>query len=62
MWRLNFVVKSIFQLQRLELMQKAYGDAALNRTTIFEWHKRFREGRVSEGQRTQWSGHNKSNR
>jgi len=30
-----------------ELIQKAYGDAALSRTTIFEWHKRFREGRES---------------
>jgi transposase len=28
----------------VELMQKAYGDEALSRTTIFEWHKRFREG------------------
>ena len=27
----------------VELIQKAYGDAALSRT-IFEWHKRFREG------------------
>jgi hypothetical protein len=25
----------------------AYGDAALSRTTTFEWHKRFREGRES---------------
>jgi hypothetical protein len=25
----------------VELIQKAYGDEALNRTTIFEWHKRF---------------------
>jgi len=43
------------------LIQKAYGDAALSRTTIFEWHKQFREGRVSEGQQMQWSAHNKSN-
>jgi len=28
----------------VELIQKAYGDAALSPTTIFEWHKRFREG------------------
>ena len=33
----------------VELIHKAYGDAALSRTTIFEWRKRFREGRVSEG-------------
>jgi len=31
----------------VELIQKAYGDAALSRTTIFEWHKRFLEGRES---------------
>jgi len=31
----------------VELIQKAYGDAVLSRTTIFEWHKRFREGRES---------------
>ena len=31
----------------MELIQKAYGDAALSRTTIFEWHKWFREGRES---------------
>jgi len=31
----------------VELIQRAYGDAALSRTTIFEWHKRFREGRES---------------
>ena len=31
----------------VEQIQKAYGDAALSRTTIFEWHKQFREGRES---------------
>ena len=45
MWRLNFAVKSIFRLQSLELAEEAYGDAALSRTTVFEWHKRFQEGR-----------------
>ena len=34
-------------IKTVELIQKAYGDAALSRTTIFEWHKRFREGRDS---------------
>jgi len=29
----------------VELIEKACGDAALSRTTIFEWHKWFREGR-----------------
>ena len=31
----------------VELIQKAYGDAELSRTTIFEWHKRFQEDRES---------------
>jgi len=31
----------------VELIQKGYDDAALSRTTIFEWQKRFREGRGS---------------
>jgi hypothetical protein len=31
----------------MELIQKSYGDAVLSRTTIFEWHKRLREGRES---------------
>jgi len=31
----------------IELIQKAFGDAALSQTTIFEWHKQFREGRES---------------
>jgi hypothetical protein len=29
----------------VELIQKAYSDAALSQTTFFEWHKRFRGGR-----------------
>jgi len=31
----------------VELILKACGDTALSRTTIFEWHKRFREVRES---------------
>ena len=31
----------------VELIQKACGDAALSRTTIFGWHERFRKGRES---------------
>jgi hypothetical protein len=31
----------------VELIQKPYGHAALSQKTIFEWHKRFREGRDS---------------
>jgi hypothetical protein len=33
--------------KNVELIQKAYVDAALSRTTIFEWHERFRAGRGS---------------
>ena len=41
----------------VELIQKAYGDAALSRTTTFEWHKQFREGRelVKDDKRSGWS-------
>ena len=48
----------------VELIQKAYGDAALSRTTIFEWHKRLREGRESVkddercGRPTSWTDDN----
>ena len=31
----------------VELVQKAYGDSAPSRTTVFEWFKRFRERRES---------------
>ena len=34
-------------IKTVELIQKAYADAELSRTTIFEWHKRFRESRES---------------
>jgi len=34
-------------INTVELIQKAYGDAALSGTTILEWHKPFREGRES---------------
>ena len=48
MWRLNFAVKSMFSATKtVELIRKAYGDAALSRTTTIEWHKRFRVGRES---------------
>ena len=33
--------------ETVELFQKAYGDAALSRTTMFRWHKRFLGGRES---------------
>ena len=45
---IKFCCKVDFSVTKaVELIQKAYGDAVLSRTTIFEWHKRFREGRES---------------
>ena len=31
-------------LGTFELIEKAYGDDALSRTRVFEWHKMFKEG------------------
>ena len=31
----------ILASKTMELIQKTYGHAAISRTTIFEWHKRF---------------------
>jgi len=31
--------------ETLQLLEEAYGAAAMKRTTVFEWHKRFKEGR-----------------
>ena len=31
--------------ETFNLLQQVYGDATMSRTRIFEWHKRFREGR-----------------
>jgi transposase len=45
---IKFCCEIVFSATKaLKLIQKAYGDAALSRTTILEWHKRFREGRES---------------
>ena len=30
------------------ILQTAFGASSMNRATIFEWHKRFKEGRESE--------------
>lgn len=39
--------------ETLGMIKDAYGNAALNRSTVFEWHKLFREGRelVEDNQR-----------
>ena len=31
--------------ETLVLMQKAYGNEALNRSNVFRWYSRFRDGR-----------------
>jgi transposase len=44
----KFCCKVDFSTKKtVNLIQKAYGDAALSRTTIIEWHKRLRKGRES---------------
>ena len=45
---IQFCCKVDFSVTKtVELIQKAYGDAALSRTLIFDWPKRFGEGRES---------------
>jgi hypothetical protein len=41
----------------VQLIERAYGDAALSGRTIFEWHKRFREGRetVKDDEHSGWA-------
>ena len=36
---------SLFATETLVFLQKAYGNVALNRSNVFRWHSRFREGR-----------------
>lgn len=31
--------------ETLQLLRQAYGAAAMKKTSVFEWHKRFKEGR-----------------
>ncbi|GBM40621.1 hypothetical protein AVEN_27205-1 [Araneus ventricosus] len=33
--------------ETLEMMKKAYGNDAMEKTAVYEWHKRFREGRTN---------------
>ena len=33
--------------ETLEMLKTAFGDAALAKTAVYEWHKRFKEGRES---------------
>jgi transposase len=40
--------------ETLQLLKEAYGAAAMKKTSVFEWHKRFKEGRddVKDDQRS----------
>ncbi|GBO15495.1 Putative uncharacterized protein FLJ37770 [Araneus ventricosus] len=33
--------------ETLEMLKKAYGNDAMEKTAVYEWHKRFREGRTN---------------
>ena len=39
------------------IIQTAFGASCMNRTSVFEWHKRFKEGRASvrDDERCGWS-------
>ena len=39
------------QSQALEILQQVYKDNTISCTRIFEWHKRFEEGRRGEGRK-----------
>ena len=41
--------------ETLKLLQEVYGDDAMSRTRLFEWHRRFKEGR-EEVEDDHWSG------
>ena len=43
---IKFCFKSgLFATETLVLVQKAYGNEALNRSNVFRWYSRFRDGR-----------------
>jgi len=35
--------------EALKLLQEVYGDDTVSRTRLFEWHRRFKEGREEVG-------------
>ena len=41
--------------EALKLLQEVYGDDTMSRTRLFEWHRRFKEGR-EEVEDDHWSG------
>ena len=48
----QYAIKFCFKLgknstETYEMLQTAFGSSCMNRASVFEWHKRFKEGRES---------------
>ena len=48
----RYAIKFCFKLgknatETYGMLQTAFGASCMNRASVFEWHKRFKEGRVS---------------
>ena len=48
----RYAIKFCFKLgknttERYGMLQTAFGASCMNRASVFEWHKRFKEGRES---------------
>ena len=43
----SFVLKSEKPQRKHQLLQHAYGEDAMGRTQVFDWFRRFKEGRTS---------------
>ena len=48
----RYAIKLCFKLgknatEAYEMLQTAFGASCMNRASVFEWHKRFKEGRQS---------------
>ena len=48
----RYAIKFCFNLQNMpqkhrECLQTAFGPSCMNRASVFEWHKRFKQGRES---------------
>ena len=63
----RYAIKFCFKLGKTasethEMIKRAYGDDAMGRSSVFEWHKLFREGReqVEDDQRSGRPSTNKS--
>ncbi|XP_015380044.1 PREDICTED: putative uncharacterized protein FLJ37770 [Diuraphis noxia] len=43
---IKFCVKNEIKCNKVcELLQKAYGESAMKKTSVYEWYKRFQDGR-----------------